>query len=36
MYEDGDFGIGVGGWMEIVEISITSCYSSFHNDQTCT
>ena len=25
MYVDGDFGISVGGWIEIIEISITSC-----------
>ena len=33
MYIDGDFGISVSGWMEIIKILITSYYSSFHNDQ---
>ena len=32
MYEDGDFGINVSGWIEIIEISIASCYSSFYNN----
>ena len=36
MYVDGDFGINMSGWIEIIKISIASCYSSFHNDQTCT